>query len=87
VLSTRVDLVPEAYIAEISKLQDAVPPFPTVEAFATMSSAWGAPPGVVCGSIDAVPIAAASLGQVYRARLSQKCGGADVAVKVLRPGA
>ncbi len=81
-LATRADLLPLAYIKELSTLQDQVPPFPTSEAYARIESELGAKLGELYSEIDAEPVAAASLGQVYRARLH---AGEEVAVKVQRP--
>ncbi len=84
-VSTRVDVLSEPYLLEIERLTDRVPVFPTETARAAMAAAWGVEaPEVVLSSIGAAPIAAASLGQVYRATLRD--GGDDVAVKVQRPG-
>lgn len=81
-LGTRADLLPLPYIKELATLQDQVPAFPTSEAFARLESDLGKPINDLFAEIDAEPIAAASLGQVYRARLH---GGAEVAVKIQRP--
>ncbi|KAL2540799.1 putative aarF domain-containing protein kinase [Abeliophyllum distichum] len=83
-LSTRPDLCPPAYLDELSELQDALPTFPDAEAFTCIERELGRPLDSIYSSISASPIAAASLGQVYKAQL--KYSGQVVAVKVQRPG-
>lgn len=83
ILSTRHDLLPEEYIRELSKLQDQVPPFSYQEARDMIKKELGKSLDEIFIFFDPEPIAAASIGQVYRARL---LGGEEVAVKVMRPG-
>jgi len=82
ILSTRPDLLPPAYIAELSRLQDAVPPAPWDEIRQVLSEELGQPPEQVFATIDPQPLAAASLAQVHAATLP---GGEEVVVKVQRP--
>ncbi len=81
-LGTRADLLPLAYVKELATLQDQVPAFSTAEAFARIESELGHSLHECYPEIDSQPIASASLGQVYRARLAS---GEEVAVKVQRP--
>jgi len=81
-LGTRADLLPLAYVKELATLQDQVPAFSTAEAFARIESELGHSLHECYPEIDSEPIASASLGQVYRARLAS---GEEVAVKVQRP--
>ncbi|KAL8126921.1 protein ACTIVITY OF BC1 COMPLEX KINASE 3, chloroplastic-like [Apium graveolens] len=83
-LSTRPDLCPSEYLEELSELQDDLPTFPDAEALACIEKELGIPLESIYSSISATPIAAASLGQVYKAQM--KYSGQTVAVKVQRPG-
>ncbi len=82
VLSTRPDLVPPEYLAELAKLQDSVPPFPSADARAIVETELGRPLDEVFASFEDVPLAAASLGQVHGAVLKD---GTRVVVKIQRP--
>ena len=81
-LGTRADLLPLPYVKELALLQDQVPAFSTAEAFERIELELGRPLHEAYVEIDSEPIASASLGQVYRARLAS---GEEVAVKVQRP--
>ncbi|MFM2311369.1 MAG: hypothetical protein RLZZ04_645 [Cyanobacteriota bacterium] len=82
-LSTRPDVVPPAYLTELTTLQDKIPSFPNEVAFRFIEEELGARPEEIYADMSPEPIAAASLGQVYKARLQT---GEEVAVKVQRPG-
>ncbi len=81
-LGTRADLLPLPFVKSLGELQDAVPPFPNEIAFARIEKELGKKINQVYEEFDAEPVAAASLGQVYRAKLFT---GEEVAVKVQRP--
>lgn len=81
--STRSDLIPDEFIIELRKLQDDVAPFPDSEAIAMIEAELGAPVGELFAEFEPTPMAAASLGQVYGAKLHD---GTGVVVKVQRPG-
>jgi predicted unusual protein kinase regulating ubiquinone biosynthesis (AarF/ABC1/UbiB family) len=81
-LSARADILPEPYLTEISRLQDQVPSDPLPRITAVIEAELEAPIGEIFQDFGEEPIATASLGQVYRARVS----GRDVVVKILRPG-
>ncbi|KAI4354812.1 hypothetical protein L6164_003647 [Bauhinia variegata] len=82
-LSTRPDICPPEYLEELAELQDGLPTFPDEEAFSCIERELGLSLDAMYSSISPSPIAAASLGQVYKARL--KSSGKLVAVKVQRP--
>jgi predicted unusual protein kinase regulating ubiquinone biosynthesis (AarF/ABC1/UbiB family) len=81
-LSTRPDLIRQDFLDELIKLQDQLPPFANARAFAIIEQDADRSVSEIFAEISPDPIAAASLGQVYRAKLFS---GEEVAVKVQRP--
>ncbi|GAX36879.1 ABC1 kinase family protein [Nodularia sp. NIES-3585] len=81
-LSTRPDLVRKDFLEELIKLQDQLPPFDSAIAYQIIETELDRPISEVYSELSANPVAAASLGQVYRGRLLT---GEEVAVKVQRP--
>ncbi|MBN2105173.1 AarF/ABC1/UbiB kinase family protein [bacterium] len=81
-LSTRYDLLPVAYVSELRKLQDKVPPFPADESIRIIEEELGQSVRTIFKSYDKEPVAAASIAQVHRACTQS---GEEVVVKVMRP--
>ncbi|HSG09987.1 MAG TPA: AarF/UbiB family protein [Longimicrobiales bacterium] len=80
--SSRADILPEPYLSVIGRLQDQVPADHPDQILAVIRSELGSPADDLFQDFQREPVAAASLGQVHRARV----GDRDVVVKVLRPG-
>jgi len=83
-LSTRPDVLPPDIISELRALQDDVRPFPFAQVEQVVSEDLGLSLDKLFTDFEEKPVAAASIGQVHRARLPN---GREVAVKVQRPGA
>ena len=81
-LSTRPDVVSPAYLDELTRLQDQLPAFPNEVAYQFIEEELGQHPQAIYAQLSPEPVAAASLGQVYKGKLKT---GEDVAVKVQRP--
>ena len=81
-LSTRPDLLPPSYIAELSKLKDSPAPVPYALVVAVIESELGTRLEKIFASFDKTPLATASIGQVHAAQLRS---GEEVVVKVQRP--
>ncbi|HZS82795.1 MAG TPA: 2-polyprenylphenol 6-hydroxylase [Stellaceae bacterium] len=82
-LSTRADLLGEQFAADLSGLQDRLPPFPAAAARAIIEEEFGRPIDSLYARFADEPVAAASIAQVHFAVTAT---GEDVAVKILRPG-
>lgn len=83
-LASRPDLLPSEYLEELQKLQDDVPRFSNKVALATVEEELGVKFDEIFELVQEEPIAAASIGQVYKARLRDT--GELVALKIQRPG-
>jgi ubiquinone biosynthesis protein len=81
-LSTRPDILSQAYIVELSKLQDKVPPVATEAIETQIERELGYPVAELFAEFSPTPLAAASIAQVHRGRLTS---GETVVVKVRRP--
>ena len=85
-LSVRPDLIPADIVAELSKLQDRVPPFSQDEVIASLNAAYGEPYTQIFRDFDLTPIASASIAQVHFAVIAAgKEAGREAAVKIVRP--
>ncbi|GIT81175.1 hypothetical protein LLS1_28440 [Leifsonia sp. LS1] len=89
-MSSRLDVLPPEITAELEGLQDEVPPVPFAEIRALAEAELGVPLARAFAAVDETPVAAASLGQAHRARLSaadaEETGLEAVVIKVQRPG-
>ena len=83
-LAMRLDFLPWNYCAELSRMRDTMPPFPTAEAIAKVEQATGRPLADTFSQFDPEPIGSTTLACVYQAVL--KKSGQKVVVKVRRPG-
>jgi len=83
IAATRMDLVPPEICAELARLQNQVPAEPVERVRPALEAELGAEVDQVFAEFDWEPLAAASIGQTYRARL---LSGEEVVVKIQRPG-
>lgn len=83
ILSTRADLLPPEYLAELTKLQDSTPAIPFEAIEEVLVAELGQPVEKLFAEFDPVPLAAASIGQAHAAVLWD---GTEVVVKIRRPG-
>jgi ubiquinone biosynthesis protein len=83
IISNRPGIVPDELISELSKLQDAAPPFPVEQVKAILEEDFDRPLAEVFRTFDPIPLASASIAQVHRAELFS---GEQVVIKVQRPG-
>jgi ubiquinone biosynthesis protein len=83
ILSTRPDLLPPAYVAELTKLQDSATPVPLEAVRGVIFDELGQGPELAFSAFDDTPLASASIGQAHAAEID----GVAVVVKVRRPGA
>ncbi len=82
ILSNRPDIIPEGLVKEFEKLQDRVPPVPFAQAKIIIEREIGKPIEEIFEEFNQTPIASASIGQVYKAKMRT---GEEVVVKVQRP--
>jgi len=86
IVSTRPDLIPEAVITELKKLQDDVPPMATADVHAILEDTFSGMQSELFADFDDEPLASASIGQVHAATLRGDDGETiDVVVKIQRP--
>ena len=83
VVSSQSNAVPPAYLAELEKLQDRVPPFPEADVRAVLTTQLKQQPEYLFREFTYTPLAAASIGQVHTATLNDF---SNVVVKIQRPG-
>jgi ubiquinone biosynthesis protein len=95
-ISVRPDEFSDELVTEMRSMQDAVPPLPASAIREVIAAEFAATPEELWATFDDEPLASASIAQVHRATLSRPCrpvwgetlpAGADVVVKVVRPGA
>ena len=82
-LSTRSEILPQAYCKALSQLQQECEPMSYQEVLEAIEAIYGADTGIIFDAIDPKPLGSASLAQVHKARLAT---GEIVAIKVQRPG-
>ncbi|QDY90484.1 AarF/ABC1/UbiB kinase family protein [Arthrobacter sp. UKPF54-2] len=87
IVSTRTDVLPPEYAAELAKLQDASPPVPAGQIREVLAEELGPRADRLLAALQDVPLATGSIGQVHESTVEAPGGGSDdVVVKVRRPG-
>ena len=86
IVSTRTDILPPDYAAELAKLQDASAAIPAADIRAAIAEELGPYAGPLLAGLRDAPLATGSIGQVHEASVADGGGRADVVVKVRRPG-
>jgi predicted unusual protein kinase regulating ubiquinone biosynthesis (AarF/ABC1/UbiB family) len=82
-LSTRADIMPPSFLAELEGLTDRVPSVPREDIIEVLEQEWNVEHANYLSELSEAAIASASIGEVYKGRLKN---GTEVAVKVQRPG-
>src|SRR5450830_1388910 len=86
IVSTRTDILPPDYAAELAKLQDASAAIPAADIRAAIAEELGPYAGPLLAGLRDAPLATGSIGQVHEASVADDGARTDVVVKVRRPG-
>ncbi|WP_040285029.1 ABC1 kinase family protein [Sporosarcina koreensis] len=81
-LAARADIMPPSFLEELEGLTDQVTPVPSEDAMALLDAEWGRDHRELLSDVSSAPVASASIGEVYKAKLLD---GSEVAIKIQRP--